>query len=115
MNIDYIPNFFNLAGHQITVKEDRCMSYERDLEGLASYIDNTIYLANNDQKYREYPESNKKVTFLHELVHFILNIMGRDALNSDEAFVNLFAELLYQAMSTAVCLRRDNVTEKDVF
>jgi hypothetical protein len=40
-------------------------------------------------------------TFLHELVHAMLSAMGRDRLNKDEAFIDLFAGMLQQAFTTA--------------
>jgi hypothetical protein len=39
--------------------------------------------------------------FFHELIHHILHQMNHK-LRSDEAFVNLFASLLHQALSTAM-------------
>ena len=40
-------------------------------------------------------------TFWHEVVHAILQDMGRDALNSDEKFVTGFANRLTKAIQTA--------------
>ena len=38
--------------------------------------------------------------FLHELEHAILLVMGRDKLYRDEAFVDLHAALVHQALTT---------------
>ena len=48
-----------------------------------------------------YPSSNVEQTYLHELTHMILAHMGEDELTGNEKFVNLFSELLYQAIETA--------------
>ena len=37
------------------------------------------------------------LTFYHEKIHAILDTMGRDELNTDEAFVDMFANLLLQS------------------
>ena len=40
-------------------------------------------------------------TFYHELVHAILDLMGREDLSADEAFVVMFGGLLWQMHKTA--------------
>jgi len=40
-------------------------------------------------------------TFWHELVHAILNDMGRNTLNADEQFVTGFANRLTKAIQSA--------------
>lgn len=45
-------------------------------------------------------ESSKENTFLHELVHVILDTMGRDDLSGDEVFVSSFAGFLCESLRT---------------
>ena len=39
-------------------------------------------------------------TFLHELIHVLLNALGHEKLNDDEAFVDSLAAVLHQYMKT---------------
>ena len=41
------------------------------------------------------------ITFHHEVVHMILNTLGKSDLNGDEGFVDGLANLLWQALKTA--------------
>ena len=49
---------------------------------------------------RDVPQSFQQQTFLHELVHAILNTMRKDDLYDDESFVNTFASFLNEAINT---------------
>lgn len=41
------------------------------------------------------------ITYHHEVVHMILNTLGKTELNADEGFVDGLANLLWQALKTA--------------
>ena len=43
-------------------------------------------------------ETSKLNTFYHELVHTILDTMGRGELSQDEVFVNTFSSFLFEAI-----------------
>ena len=58
-----------------------------------------IEIANQAGGY-EFSDSKKKQTFLHELTHAILFAMGKEDLNDDESFVNIFSSILSVAIST---------------
>ena len=58
-----------------------------------------IEIANQAGGYKV-TDSKKSQTFLHELTHAILFTMRKDELNDDESFVNTFASLLNEAIST---------------
>ena len=43
-------------------------------------------------------ETSKLNTFYHELIHIILDTMGREDLSRDEVFVNSFASFLLESL-----------------
>ena len=47
------------------------------------------------------PQDTVNQTFIHELTHWILFIMGKNELCNDEQFVDVFAHLLCQAFKTS--------------
>lgn len=58
-----------------------------------------IEIANQSGGY-EVSESKKKQTLLHEITHAILFAMGKEELNDDESFVNIFSSFLNEVIST---------------
>lgn len=67
-------------------------------KGLTTIDRRKIYLnpaANADREDLEH-------TFLHELVHAILNGMGETRLSDSEKFVDVFAAMLHQALISYV-------------
>lgn len=62
-------------------------------------VTNVIQIAQTSRG-RGVPQSSQQQTFLHELVHAILNTMLKDDLNDDESFVNTFASFLNEAIKT---------------
>lgn len=94
-----IPTQFNLLGHTIRVVfVDKLMS-EHDLIGEARYLKNEIALQSRMPGI-ELLRSDIEQSFLHELVHFILNYMGENELRKNEKFVDLFAGMLHQTLIT---------------
>lgn len=95
-----IPKEYNVGGQRIEVRiVERCDDNNLGLECLPSgYIEIAKYYNKDSQQ----SESSMMNTFYHELIHTILDTMGQDELNKDEAFVNTFAGFLNEAMSTAV-------------
>ena len=53
------------------------------------------------KKSRNNPDSFYYQTFVHELVHAILDTMGREELSLDEGFVDAFSEYLTQIILTS--------------
>lgn len=95
-----IPKRFNLHGQTITVRYADDLIHKEDRVGGAYYRDSIIKLQADSQstpRSREQIEQN----FCHELTHFILDQMGEPRLRSNEKFVDLFANLLHQALNTA--------------
>lgn len=48
------------------------------------------------------PESRQRQSFWHELVHSILDQMGKEDLNEDESFVNTFSSFLSGAVDSMI-------------
>lgn len=46
-------------------------------------------------------DDSMKQTYLHELLHYILFILGYNKLNNDEQFVDSVSHLLYQAIKSS--------------
>ena len=53
-------------------------------------------------------ESSQMNTFFHEVVHAILDTMGRSDLSSDEVFVNTFASFMTEAYFSAEFGKAEN-------
>jgi hypothetical protein len=96
-----IPKSFKLQAHTIKVKVDRkkVEAESKDCLGLAIYTTNEILLTDTmnglplDQTVIDH-------AFYHELCHHILGCMNERKLNNNEKFVDTFAGLLHQALST---------------
>lgn len=87
------PKRFKLIDKTINVEIDKDFLEKEDKLGYANYQENKITLDGSDTW------KDQEQLFLHELIHFILYMMGND-LESDEKFVNLFSCLLHQALDT---------------
>jgi hypothetical protein len=90
-----IPKRFDLLGLTYTVEVVKRADWD-DFEtvGLFTPRNRHIRLLEADQPGLEH-------AFYHELCHAILNAMGKEELYTDEAFVDLLAGLIHQALQTA--------------
>lgn len=98
-----IPVSFHLHGFTIPVSFDAKQTVEHDVIGSANYTDgHKIKLAPLSDKagFSFISPQQQSQVFCHELVHMILKHMGETRLCNDERFVDLFGNLLYQALST---------------
>jgi len=94
-----IPKEFKLFGQTIKVKFIDKLVDEEDSTGQARYRGGKILIQkNNNGVYRNKEQIEQ--TFLHELVHYILQKMGKRDLQNDEEFVDVFAGLLHQYETT---------------
>ena len=69
--------------------------------GEVNYPNQTITIARKTHHGVPFKLSALHETFWHELVHCILNSMGEDELNNNEAFVEEFGHRLAKAIETA--------------
>lgn len=95
-----IPTEFNILGKTIKVefKDDYCSG--ANIYGQANHPENTIYLTTRLQS-RIIALENVEHTYLHEVVHHILQAMGETELNNSEKFVDLFSGILHQVLTTS--------------
>ena len=101
MNKIRIPKSFQLFGETITVEHRADHGQEKGGIGTAQYKQNKILLQKSTEgDYVE--ETLMENTYIHELLHFCLEDMGRVKLNDDEEFVTILSGLLHQAFKTAV-------------
>ena len=99
MSMDFnIPKAFTLGGVEHVVEIQQAVGYEQDF-GQYDPVRKVIQIAQTCRG-RGVPQSFQQQTFLHELVHAILNTMLKDDLNDDESFVNTFASFLNEAINT---------------
>lgn len=93
-----IPKSFSLGGVNHAVEIQQVVGSSQDF-GLYDPIGRIIKIAETSG-LRDIPASLQRQTFLHELVHAILNTMRKDDLYDDESFVNTFAAFLNEAINT---------------
>lgn len=94
-----IPRRLKLLGRTITVEYDPMLDGRDGTVGEARYTSDSIALQPNTDTFRR-PQTQLEQVFLHELVHYILNEMNEYDLRSNEKFVDVFAGLLHQALTT---------------
>ena len=94
-----IPKRFKLLGHTITVKEEPAGVYENNRYGCTSFEGKWIKLTPRSASL-PVAQSSLEHTFLHELVHMCLYHTEQAKLNENEDFVDCFAGLLHQALTT---------------
>ena len=94
-----IPSSFYLHGQKINVVRVDHIGSENGTLGEARLAKNEIAIQNNANGFSRQP-SQIEQTFWHEVVHYILVHMGQDELTAEEAFVDGFAHLLHQAITT---------------
>lgn len=93
----FIPKQFQLFGHTISVVEytgplkDHC-----EFDGLWDMKNKKITLV-KDKTSQGY----KEAVYLHEVVHCILDHIGKEDLSKDEDFVDTFAQALHQILTTS--------------
>lgn len=89
-----IPKRFKLFGETINIVYKKELVTERD--ALAESH------ANLNEIWMQYDIKGERMasTFFHEVVHMILDKMHNQSLSNDEAFVNIFGQLLHQIITT---------------
>jgi hypothetical protein len=100
-----IPTEIELFGRTIKTIMDTANLNRNKTFGEARYGVNQIALTNKIGQ-EDIPADEMKVTYLHELVHFILNFTGFEMTLSEkgidiEQFVDLVATALFQYEKTA--------------
>jgi hypothetical protein len=90
-----IPEKFKLNGKTIEVIIDNDYCQQENLLGEADFTDKIITLCDRFNGLK-LSKNNKEKIYYHELVHMILDAMGKDVLKFDEDFVDRFSLLLWE-------------------
>lgn len=94
-----IPKSFELFGQTITVEFVDDLVEEQEAHGISSLKKNLIQLQSTNAIVKR-PITQIEQTFLHELVHNIYSAMGETKLCNNEKHIELFSQLLHQALTT---------------
>lgn len=94
-----IPKQYQIGAHTREVWKDPTLLRETGRYGEIDHVRGLIKIQSNNASLCS-QESIDKDTFLHEVVHDILWMLDQRELNKDEAFVNTFASLLNQVISS---------------
>ncbi len=90
-----IKSEYLIFGQTIKVTYSRTLIKRHNAFGLWDYNKNKIIL---QQSTREYPLTKEQIesTFVHEITHACLDLMGEQKLSSNEKFVHAFGNLMHQ-------------------
>jgi len=92
-----IPKELKIIGRTIKVVVDDELTNRNDTYGEAHYRYDKIYLQPRVKGIPRTPQSIQ-ITFLHEIIHFILEGLRESDLRNNEKFVGPFSEVLYQVL-----------------
>ena len=94
-----IPNKIRIGGQDINIiKEDRL---DDNKLGTICVAEGVLKIADNFNNLQQC-ESSKINTFIHEIVHGILDTMGESELSGNEKFVSTFSSLLIDTIEEIV-------------
>ena len=105
-----IPDKIRIGGQDISVTYE-----ERHINNLLGEIcvaEGVLRIADNFNN-RQQCESSKIATFIHEVVHGILDTMGETQLSGNEKFVCTFSSLLIDTIEEIVKANKE-VQDKNV-
>ncbi len=92
-----IPDKFMLMGREIEVRWRDDLADREDASGNASWRRGRIELQGSCVGH-EIARGYIEQSYLHELTHLILLAMGQEEVSEDEDFVDMFSNLLHQAV-----------------
>lgn len=98
-NNQIIPKHFYLFGEKIKVSILKEVDKGR-LYGQSDINQNKIRIAKTVRR-AILNEDQKEQTYIHELVHMILDHLGYSELSTNEEFVDRLAKCLHQALKTS--------------
>ena len=95
-----IPREFKIFSKTIKVFFDEKLADRFGYNGLSNFKESTILIQPScESYYRDYEDV--KITFWHEVVHFVLKNLNYDEMAEDEEFIRLFAPALRQVIATS--------------
>ena len=101
-----IPDKIRIGGQEIrVVKEERL---DDNKLGTICVAEGVLRIANNFSNLQQC-ESSKINTFVHEIVHGILDTMGESELSGNEKFVSTFSSLLIDPIEEIVKTNNEHI------
>ena len=101
-----IPDKIRIGGQEISVvKEERL---DDNKLGTICVAEGVLRIANNFSNLQQC-ESSKINTFIHEIVHGILDTMGESELSGNEKFVSTFSSLLIDPIEEIVKTNNEHI------
>ena len=94
-----IPNTIKIGGQDISVVNEERL--DNDILGDICIAEGVLRIANNFNHIKQC-QSSKITTFIHEVVHGILDTMGETELSGNERFVCAFSSLLVNPIEDIV-------------
>lgn len=97
-----IPKTIQIIGREIKIEYDENIMRDDDNIGLAKIREGKILLVPIGTKTTNVTKESIEVTFIHELLHYILHSTRYYKLHSDEDFVSRISEVLYQVIKQII-------------
>ena len=94
-----IPNKIRIGGQDISVVIKERLDDNK--LGNICVAEGVLNIADNFSNIKQC-ESSKVTTFIHEVVHGVLDTMGESELSSNEKFVSTFSSLLIDTIEDIV-------------
>ena len=94
-----IPNKIRIGGQDISVINEERLDDNK--LGTICVAEGVLRIADNFNNKKQ-SESSKINTFIHEVVHGVLDTMGESELSSNEKFVSTFSSLLIDTIEDIV-------------
>ena len=102
-----IPNKIRIGGQDINISIKEHLVDEK--LGTMCLASGELEIAEKFYDSKQ-SESSKINTFIHEVVHGVLDTMGEDKLTYNERFVNTFASLLVDVIEEIVKVNKEECT-----
>ena len=99
-----IPNKIRIGGQDISVVNNERLDDNK--LGTICVAEGVLRIADNFSNIKQC-ESSKFNTFIHEVVHGVLDTMGESELSSNEKFVSTFSSLLIDTIEYIVKANND--------
>ena len=99
-----IPNKIRIGGQDINISIKEHLVDEK--LGTMCLASGELEIAEKFYDFKQ-SKSSKVNTFIHEVVHGVLNTMGENKLSSDEKFVTTFASLLVDVIEEIVKVNKE--------
>ena len=100
-----IPSKIRIGGQDISIVNDERL--DDDILGKICLAEGVLHIADNLNNSKQC-ESSKINTFIHEVVHGVLDTMGEFELSKNEKFVCTFASLLVDTIEEIVKVNNEH-------